>query len=291
LYISGSFLNGKIKGLEINYNSQPVSSNLIYLSGSLFNDGNRDIAKKQLIKPIKVILPDKYRWVSFDIIDKSTNLDCDIKINDNETEIKWDFFKSAEFFRFHALVERVSNNGIKGINGFLHKCADDLSKGLKFYHRIPNMRDICKEDIFRFKRKDGRGYDWPMVLIYPIMAVAFYVIFINGSPFKNTYSIVNEDNVEYQAIFSKSDIGSKAGNIIIDTINEEEIKSLMRPNLTLEKIDTNPISPRELKQLIIFPIAFLLQGLIELLKRIFQIFRQQKRKKLINLYQATTQFP
>ena len=275
-------LMGKIKGLEINYNSRSVSPNLIYLSGSLFNDGNRDIEEKLLIKPLKAILPDKYRWITFDITDKSGNLDCDINIKNNEVEIEWELFKSAEFFRFHSLVERTADNDLNGINGFLHKCADDLSRDLKFYHRITNMKDILKEDILRFRRKDGRRYDWERLLIFPFLAVILFVMFMSN-PFENSYLIVNEDNVEYEVIFNKSIIVNKKGEIEAGTIAEKDIRSLIQPNLEFKKIDTKPFSSDELKQMIIFPIAILLQGLIELLKMGFHRYRQNKIKILLNL--------
>jgi hypothetical protein len=91
--------------LEISYKHKPITENLVLIKVSIVNDGNIDIDKSMVYKPISIKLPSNFTCIEQTITDKSENVNSAITMLNSELIIEWDLLKKDEFISFDLLVE------------------------------------------------------------------------------------------------------------------------------------------------------------------------------------------
>lgn len=127
--------------LEIKYKSQPITEELVLIKTSLVNDGNMDIDKSMIYKPVTISLPQNFKCIELTPTEKSEKVNPTITFVDNEIVITWDLLKKDEYISFDLLVEI----GIDKDQNISSKVTN-----LKYYnigHRITNLNQINKYKI------------------------------------------------------------------------------------------------------------------------------------------------
>ncbi len=128
--------------IEINFQGKKINENLILFKGTFFNNGNIDIEKSIVYKPLEIELPDNYSWVSNKIIDSSDGLDIELKQVENKLIFQWDLLKEGEYFTFDSLVEyKTQEEESENIN-----IGRKLLKDININHRITDLKKIKKEN-------------------------------------------------------------------------------------------------------------------------------------------------
>lgn len=128
--------------IEINFQGKKINENLILFKGTFFNNGNIDIEKSIVYKPLEIELPDNYSWVSNKIIDSSDGLDIELKQVENKLIFQWDLLKEGEYFTFDSLVEyKAQEEESENIN-----IGRKLLKDININHRITDLKKIKKEN-------------------------------------------------------------------------------------------------------------------------------------------------
>lgn len=128
--------------IEINFQGKKINENLILFKGTFFNNGNIDIEKSIVYKPLEIELPDNYSWVSNKIIDSSDGLDIEIKQVENKLIFEWDLLKEGEYFTFDSLVEyKTQEKESENLN-----IGRKLLRDININHRITDLKKIKKEN-------------------------------------------------------------------------------------------------------------------------------------------------
>jgi hypothetical protein len=129
--------------VEVRFKQKPISENIILLNGSLINDGNYDIDKSIVHKPLSIHLPKEFKFLKAKVTKHSKNVDahCEI-INDNRLNFHWDLLKKEEFISFNSLIEFQKGDNEEDKDGY-----QDLSDlfQINFEHRITNLSKVKEE--------------------------------------------------------------------------------------------------------------------------------------------------
>ena len=145
------------------------------LQATIYNTSKSDISASDFIQPLKLILPNKYKWTSFELIDNS----CDIKLNnllyeENELQFQWDLLKKNDFFRFSARIECVNGERISD---------DDI---IKLGRDIPwNNIKIKNSQIKNYNVKRQEAVLRNVKSLFYILTIIVLVIGL-GNPFEIT---------------------------------------------------------------------------------------------------------
>lgn len=171
--------------IEINFQGKKIQENLILFKGTFFNNGNVDIEKSVIHKPIEIELPNNYNWVSFKIIDTSEDLDVKIEQNNNKLIFNWDLLKEGEFFTFDSLLEYKPEDQEKEVISIGRR----LLKDLKISHRITDLKSINKENSIR-KPFTITGLIFFSIFLLGFVSATFYLSF--GQLLFPKYQLLNE---------------------------------------------------------------------------------------------------
>lgn len=222
--------------LEINFQGKKIDENLIIFRGTFFNNGNVDIDKSIIHKPLEIELPDNYSWVRHKIISASEGLNVELTLNGNKLIFDWDLFKEGEYITFDSLVEYKSNTDEEEP---YFDISTGLLKKIIFNHRITNLKHVNKEvSILR-----------PMRLKGTILILAMLVLFIFGGVYISTnqyffpsYKVFNEINVNSSQHFielivkNEHEIRLKnSSGDVIKVVSKEELNKILGKSVLIEK--------------------------------------------------------
>jgi hypothetical protein len=134
--------------IELSYNKKPLSSALILLKAKVFNNGQVDIDKSRIYKPLKIISTKEFKWLESRItcqpIGATTNVTI---ITQNEIQIDWDLLKTKEFIEIEALIEIDNYDKLEGNK------AIKFFNELTFDYRITDLNSIQKENVVSIYKK------------------------------------------------------------------------------------------------------------------------------------------
>ncbi|MDN4166699.1 hypothetical protein QWY31_14405 [Cytophagales bacterium LB-30] len=175
--------------IEINFQGKKISENLILFKGTFFNNGNIDIEKTIIHKPLDIELPTNYSWVRHKIIDTSDGLEVKSALNNNKLIFEWDLLKEGEFFTFDSLVEYKTEKEDNDTSDIGKK----LLKNIKINHRITDLKNVSKENSIPRPMPAG-GLIIISLLLLGMVAGGFYVSF--GQLLFPKYEVFTEANLQ-----------------------------------------------------------------------------------------------
>ena len=182
--------------ISILFENKPIKDNLIYIKGSLINDGNIDIEGNRIEKPISIKLPDKYSWINCQITDKSQNLTSHISFENNKNlALNFGLFRKGEFIQIEGLIE-ASHDILND---------DDIFDSIKFDHRISQTQKVSKTNLLsedQLKKKkvkiSQRVWHSTVQMFIPFVLITIVFLFANSEEIKYK-TIENNINSEYRA--------------------------------------------------------------------------------------------
>lgn len=209
--------------LEIKFHGKKIDENLILFKGSFFNNGNVDIDKSIVHKPIELELPSNYNLVKHKIIDVSEGLHIKSKEKQNKLIFEWDLFKEAEYFTFYCLIEYKSS---KNANDQID-ISNELVKNIKINHRISDLKNVNKEYSLP-KPMPIKG-----LIILSIFLISMSIVLFIGSfgklfnpSFKVRTQIRTQSGVQYVEFGAKKENEitiTDSTNNIIKIIKKDEV--------------------------------------------------------------------
>ena len=152
--------------LEVTYNGDSVNENLVLLNGAFINFGKIDISQEMVEKPISLMLPTGYKWLTAKVVGSAGTVKAKLKVSsDREILIETGLFRCKEFVKFHALAQVPNDDTEKSIS-------DKLREVLTFTHRITNTKKIDEMEIKNEEtnKKDLKGN----ILLFGLML--FFII-------------------------------------------------------------------------------------------------------------------
>ncbi len=123
--------------IAITYNNKAIDQQLVLLKGFILNTGSIDIKDDMVEENLKLILPEKFKWLSAKIVDSTKGSKPTTTIaSENELIFSLGLFRKTEFLRFEALADipQSSDNQVSA--------TQLLTKELKFYHRIADTNKV-----------------------------------------------------------------------------------------------------------------------------------------------------
>lgn len=113
-----------IPDLDITYKGKKIQKSMFLLKGIFIFSGKKDIEKKDIQKGIIVkVKGEDSKWYSYNIIDKTENLDIKISADESTLNIDFDLLTNKDYFVIEALGE------------------SDI-QSLSYSHRIANVSKI-----------------------------------------------------------------------------------------------------------------------------------------------------
>lgn len=176
-----------IDDIEINFQGKKIDENLILFKGTFLNNGNVDIDKSIIHKPLEIELPPDFSWKKYMIINASRGLDVELSVNNNKLLFEWDLFKEGEYITFDCLIE------YKHVDGEEKDSNQDVSRVLlndiKFNHRITNLKSVNKKGSIR-KPLSAGSFAFFTLAVLALVSVGYYVSI--GQYFFPSYKLLHE---------------------------------------------------------------------------------------------------
>ncbi|PHR47034.1 MAG: hypothetical protein COA32_08920 [Fluviicola sp.] len=92
--------------IKIEFKDSPIDKNIIYIKGSLINNGENDLNFNNSEVPVGLHLKENLKWIKSKITKSSENVNCTTEIEtDRVLNFKCGYLKINEFFQFEALIE------------------------------------------------------------------------------------------------------------------------------------------------------------------------------------------
>lgn len=200
-----------LEDVEITFKGKKINENLILFKGTFFNNGNFDIDKSIVHKPLEIELPDNYFWIRHKLVDKSNDLIINSVTTDNKLVFNWDLLKEGEYFTFESLVEYKSKP--EETNPLLN-ATKGLIKNMKINHRITNLKKVDKKNTIPRPLPLGGAIFFSLIIL---TLVVFAGYFSFGQFLFPDYKVLNEVTLDSTAYFVQ--IESK-NNEIVSLIDE-----------------------------------------------------------------------
>ena len=129
--------------LSLKYNDYEIEEDLYYIKFIIYNDRSYDYSIGDDATPLKVNLPEGYKWVDARIVGCSEDVQANIiNKDDNGIFLKFNLLRKNDRIEVDGLIESKSRITLK-----------DFADDIVVYHRIPNVSPVMKKTIL-----DELGY-------------------------------------------------------------------------------------------------------------------------------------
>lgn len=210
--------------IDINYKGKTVDSYLILFKGIIRNNGEQDIDKNRIYKPIQIKIDKEFKWLEINITSSPDGANVNIKkINDNLLELNLDLIKKDEDIEFEALIEIPQETEIEEIT-------DEFYKSIKFDFRITDLNRIEKIDDYYSKERIQRRKNI-MYSIVGFITLIFGLFALFSQQISTYFLVLNQSKTEIEyKLISKKDttlafISTENENLIVEC-NKKEKKYL-----------------------------------------------------------------
>ncbi len=227
-----------IDDIEINFQGKKIDENLILFKGTFFNNGNVDIDKSIIHKPLEIELPPDFYWKSYKIINASRGLDVELSVNNNKLLFEWDLFKEGEYITFDCLIEyKHVDKEEKDTNRDISRV---LLEDIKFNHRITNLKSVNKDGSIR--KPSSVGFLTTVTIFLLAFVSAGYYLSI-GQYFFPSYKLLHEVVIDSKSQYAQLLPEDELNVRLVDS-NEELIQEV-----TLEECNFSLLTGSGLKYL------------------------------------------
>lgn len=179
--------------LALTYDGNSINEHLVLLNGAFINSGKTDIEPGMVEKPITLILPEGFKWLTAKLVKSASNANLEV-LDEKNISINTGLFRCGEYVRFHALAQVPEDKKSE------KSISKRLRDALKFEHRITNTKSINETDvknkITSKKELKKRGIPYSIMLVLTIV-LAIYSIY-TGIPKSVVYPYSADGNkIEY----------------------------------------------------------------------------------------------
>ncbi|MGJ8733422.1 MAG: hypothetical protein ACSHW4_09760 [Cellulophaga sp.] len=210
--------------ISIQYKGRAIQENVIYIKGSIINDGDIDIDGSNVERTVHLNLNEGLKWIKAKITETSPELVCGAEIQESERDISFNFglIRKKEFFQFEALVETQKQE----------QKAEDIFDNITITHRIANtqkvkMTALLTEEQMTKKKKKMKSFALNLgvqfvLIIGLLIAQVFY---FKSAPIQ----YIDQNNIAYEAK-ATSDLEIELKNLSTDEERIIPLKEFQQPN-------------------------------------------------------------
>lgn len=211
--------------ISIQYKGNSIQENVIYIKGSIINDGDLDIDGTSVERTVQLNLNEGLKWIKAKVTETSPELICETNIQDNEVNLSFNFglIRKKEFYQFEALVETQKQD----------QKAEDVFDNITISHRIANTQKIKKttlltEEQMTKKKKKMKSFAFNVgsQFIVVLLILIAQVFYFKSAPIQ----YIDGNEIIYEAT-ATSDMNIELKNL--DTEEEEiiSLKDFQQPNI------------------------------------------------------------
>jgi hypothetical protein len=263
--------------IELSYNSKPLTSSLILFKARIENNGQVDIDKSRVYRPLKLISSNNFLWLEARITSQPDNVRSKIEIiSPSDVVMEWDLLKSQEFIEIEALVE------IEVKSDKLSDDAIEFYDNLKFDYRITDLRTIQKE-----KPRSNISSE-RLFLFMGIFFILFGLLSTDIVPRLNPaskyyeiyYSVINNKSGKNE-IFQVDALSCNELKLKYPNNNKDVKTTISKFNIDYKIVKIVNVKDDTLKNTLnkVLGYFMLLTGCFTLLLRIYVSILRKKRKK------------
>ncbi len=222
--------------IEILYNAEPITPDLILLKGCFYNSGNDDLESSKIHRPVSADFGENVEVIECNISEKPDGSNVKKKIVDNQKiEFNWDLLKKTESFHFDILLKVKKKNGEKE----KERVEKRLFKEIVFTHRITDLDKIDKA-IFSSRRsstKTQKNMFLGMMVLQSALLISLAVFFfvLQTHDLRFSYSDDTYENIEVKVRALTKDTISMRG------LNEDFKKVVVLDDLISTRNNLKPI--------------------------------------------------
>ncbi|MGN6194977.1 MAG: hypothetical protein ACTHOB_08560 [Ginsengibacter sp.] len=177
--------------LDLSNYKLPFNANQYYYRGTIINSGNTDIYRNIILQPLKISFPNDFKIISYKLGQKTSELNIEIKQENQSIILQWDILKPLEHFTFELIIESIQNFPIY-----------ELPYKIKIDSRIADLDSIKKTNIGYLKgiKKNFFSESLPTYLFVVLLASTSFLILLLGiesfytGTGKLDYSLVNKQS-------------------------------------------------------------------------------------------------
>jgi hypothetical protein len=287
-----------IEALEVRYRGTPVSRDLVLLRGYFMNTGKRDITPIMMEKPLRLTLPDEYKWIDCRITATSKDLKASVAgVESDSVEFKLGLFKTNEYFKFDALAAVPAEDAAGDVRP-KGSPKPGLRDVLRFDHRVADAGSI--QTLALHPQVDTPGTGFRAILLglarsatIPVMVTIAGVAMLVGAQVKRVERVL-----AYR-------VADPAGDSIVVTAGAQGYVIVLRGThgyqrfLTTSEFDTLQKTPvirlipdESVKMpLTVLGLAYLLVGLLALALRLPQGTQARRYRRILRMSASGTRSP
>lgn len=153
--------------LSLRYNDYKIEEDLYYIKFIFYNDKSYDYSIGDDETPLRVNLPEGYKWVDARIVDSSEDVQANIiNKDDNSIFLRFNLLRKNDRIEVDGLIESKSRITLK-----------DFVDDIIVYHRIPNVSPVKKKSIL-----DELGYkrEKYKTTVFGIILVCYLLLLLNA---------------------------------------------------------------------------------------------------------------
>lgn len=208
--------------IKLQYNSSPISEQMIYLKASFINTGSRDLSTKDSAQKLKIELPNDYKWINCKITRHSKDIECNLTNNNREIIFDFDLLRKNEFIQFEAFAE-IKNTVRPALT---------FRKSLSFSHRIPNTAKIDKQIYLDEDQIKNKRYNFKKKLFLTTLLLLMTVGITAYNYIKKT------SELEYKYLSDGKEYIVKISTEGIDKININDSKNNFNKTMPINEFNS-----------------------------------------------------
>jgi hypothetical protein len=262
--------------IELSYNSKPISNSIILFKAKIINNGQVDIDKSRIYKPLKLISDKNFNWLEARITNKPDSATASVeKLSVNELKFEWDLLKVDESIEFEALIE------IENIEKGYEDNAFVFYETLGFDFRITDLKSVQKE-----KPKSDHYF---RILMYPFIIIIIGLGIVIADIFPTINIMPKQYDIEYMIIKNNSTekaylLPIRGDRVMVVKKNGDESDimpiSVFNRNYKISKVEDINVSNFDALWNRITGILFVFMGILLIITRITRgVIRKNKLKK------------
>jgi hypothetical protein len=215
--------------IKIEFKDSPIDKNIVYVKGSLINNGENDLNLNNSEVPVGLHLNENLKWIKSKITKSSDNVKCTSEIEtDRVLNFKCGYLKINEFFQFEALIETNESKFNSG----------NIFNQINPKHRLINTEKINITSYLDENQRQKKQSSFTTHIIVLVILIAF---FFGNSAFKTYFAASTKfeyvsDGKNYKATPLTNN------QIEIEGINNDIEKTI---SITEFKENYDPIIPQK----------------------------------------------
>lgn len=165
------------KDLSLKFNDCEIKEDLEYVKFMMYNVRSYDYSSGDEGAPVRLTLPDDYKWIDAKIVNRSEEVQAEIvDITSKELSVRFKLLRKNEFIELEGLLERKAKTTLR-----------EIADVIKVHHRIPNVasvKNVALVDSNEYQKAKSYLRTFGVVLFLFLSILLYSLVIKPASPIK-----------------------------------------------------------------------------------------------------------